>query len=532
MVKMIKKILNKRIDTKKLSIILMVIFIISIIPMLILAFYNYPSADDFAMAVEVHQTYAATGSIFKTIGRDLSMAWHYYTNWTGYYTADLMMAMPPSVFGERCYVITTFILIGMFVFGTMYFMRALFVKLFKADKYLVRCITFVLMIVSIQCMPQGQARVEAFYWYAGAINYFFLYGLGLVYLGLLISAVVDNGNKKRTFDIIAATIIGFLMGGANYMSALSCAIISGIVLVISLAAWFKKIKAEDLTKMKSVENTIVDESIIVRLRMLVIPSFAMLFGFACSCLAPGNKYRSLGFNTMNPIKAVMISLYYTFSYAVNQWTTWVVILGILFLIPVIWKLVGKVNFRFGHPFIVVAFLYGMTSANITPSLYAEGNIDAGRIESIFWTQYMLCLVIAVIYVVGWLRRTFESEGWKSSDRLNGLKQTVLSVKASGFMLGVAFVIMFASALSLGVNHDFYTGSSALIDVLNSSAESFASQWSDRYEMLDDESVKDVLVEPLSDKPELLFFSDINSDPEDWANLAMCEYFEKDSVRSK
>ena len=92
---------SKQWSIHSLRIVLTALYIVSIVPLLIMAFFSYPVADDFAMAVDVHAVYAATGSFFSTIAEDFVMAWHYYTKWCGYYTSDLLMAMPPSVFGEH-----------------------------------------------------------------------------------------------------------------------------------------------------------------------------------------------------------------------------------------------------------------------------------------------------------------------------------------------------------------------------------------------------------------------------------------------
>ena len=499
-------------DLKKLSFVLTVLYLVSLIPLLILSWYNYPAADDFSMALETHLKYVQTGSMLHAFAENLAMTWHYYTKWMGYFTADFLMSMPPSVFGERFYMLGTWFLLGMFSFGTVYFMHALLVKAAGMNRYAVRCIAMLVMFITVQCMQEGSQRVEAFYWYAGAINYFFLYGLGLVYLGLLISAVYDESSRKRRYDVIMASVLGFLMGGANYMSALSCAIISALLLFYILLFRLNLTPA-DLQPEKNKRN---------RIKVLGIPAVMMLTGFACSCLAPGNQYRAVALTTMNPVKAILMSLYYTLSYAAGDWTNWSVLCLIIFVLPLLWKLVQNTEMEFRHPFLAVVFLYGMTSADITPPLYAEGNISAGRIQSIFWAQYILCLILALIYLTGWVQRRFRQE--------NQNKENVhLSRSVVGFMLSVVILWSFGAVLSVGVNHHFYSATSALTDLANGSAKAYADQWQERYAVLHDRSVRTIEAEELKEKPKLLFFSDISDDPQDWANQAMCRYYDKDRI---
>ena len=507
---------NKPWNIHRMGIIVTVLYVISILPLLILSFFSYPVADDFAMAVDVHAVYAATGSFLQTIAKDFAMAWHYYTKWCGYYTSDLLMAMPPSVFGEQFYRIGTFLLLGMLSFGTIYFLHALLVKAYHVQADIFLCITMILLFLTVQCMPQGAVRVEAFYWYSGAINYLFLYGLELVYLGLLISAVCESGSKRR-YDVIMASVIGFLMGGANYMSALSCAIISGLLLLYLMAGSVRAIRRK------------FSALFVKDVRQLLIPSVIMLAGFFCSCLAPGNKYRAVGFQKMNPVKAILMSLHYTLSYAINEWTTWAVICLLLIIAVLFWKALERTKHRFDHPVLAVLFLYGMASANITPSLYAEGNIGAGRIQSIFWTQFILCLTLAAGYVTGWIHQHMEEKAQRAESTLSEPEH--LSSAASGFILAVVLFGIFGSLMAVKVNPHFYTATSAVADLGNGSAESYARTWEERYKVLHDTGVRNVTFDALSKKPALLFFSDVAQDPKDWANLAMCEYYGKDSIVS-
>ena len=57
-------VLKKNISFKTLSNVLICIYVLSLIPMLILGFYNFPSADDFSMALQPHQDFVRTGNFF------------------------------------------------------------------------------------------------------------------------------------------------------------------------------------------------------------------------------------------------------------------------------------------------------------------------------------------------------------------------------------------------------------------------------------------------------------------------------------
>ena len=497
-----------RVNMRKVSIILTAIYFISILPMLIISHYNYPSADDFAMGVEAYKAFHSSGNIFAALGQGIYMAWYDYLHWMGYFTSTFFMSVPPSVFGENCYRAGVYIILGIFTFGMIYFMHALFVKALHVNRDLTNCITMILLIVTVQCMPQGLARVEAFFWYCSAANYVLMYSQGLIFLGLLISAVQDVKRGKRIYDLVMATVIGFFVGGANYMTSLSVAILSALLLAgIILAA----------DKLK-------------KLRLLALPSISMLIGFACSCMAPGNHTRAVTLEGMGPAKAIGVSLYYTLSYAVGEWTNWAVICFLLLMVPFLWKAVQKTTLAYRYPLLAVVFAYGMVSANIVPPMYAEGNIEAGRLQALFWMQYMLCMTLLEGYLLGWFYRDLQGAHdpeiirKKETDRADHFSAASMTL-----ILSLAVILIWGSALSVTVNPDFYTGTSAVQDLANGHAQTYGRENQKRRTILNDASVQDAVLDAYTYEPDLLFFTDFSSDPTDWTNMAAVRYYDKKSV---
>lgn len=206
---------------KKMAILLTLIYAVSLIPLLVISQYNYPSADDYSIGSECHQIWMSTHSLLAVIGQGIVRAADDWLNWMGYFTSNYLMAIPPSTFGAGFYVLTAWIMLGMLTFSTIYLLHVIFVKVFRADKYVSLCVSMLMLFVTVQCMV---GRVEAFYWYSGAANYMFVHGMSLFFYGLLISAVYDKG-KKRIFDLTAASVLGFLTGGGNQMTALNGAIV-------------------------------------------------------------------------------------------------------------------------------------------------------------------------------------------------------------------------------------------------------------------------------------------------------------------
>lgn len=498
--------LKKLITPKALAVFLTVIYVLGLIPLLWIGWYNYPSADDYSIGSNCRQAWVSSHSVFSVIWAGIVRAVDDWVNWMGYFTSNFLMAMPPSTFGERVYVLTPWIMLLMLSLSTIYLLRTVFVKVFKADKYVSHCVIMLMLFVTVQCMV---GRVEAFYWYSGAANYMFVHGMSLFFYGLLISAVYDKG-KKRIFDLTAASILGFLTGGGNQMTALNVAVI--LLVAVGFLAYQKKWKMH---------------------KALAVPMGFYFLGFILNVAAPGNWVRAEGANGMNPVKAVLISFYYCLDYCMGEWSGWPVLLLIIALVPLFYHMAKKTEFKFQYPLVAVLFGYCVVSAMMTPPLFAVGSMEAARLQALTFTMYILVLTLCVGYVTGWARKKIESGKLLKGAGEKKTEEKENSFSANEIWCLAGCLVFFAAAAVITVipeNH-YFTASSALTDIVNGSAETYGNELRERMELYHS-GEKDVVVKPLTEHPVLLYFSDIKSDPEDWENKGLCRYYGIDSVAVK
>ncbi len=493
--------LRKLITPKTLSVFLTIIYVLGLIPLLWIGWYNYPSADDYSIGSNCRQAWVSSHSIFSVIGAGIVRAVDDWVNWMGYFTSNFLMAVPPSTFGERAYVLTPWIMLLMLSLSTAYLLRIIFVKVFQSDKYVSRCVIMLMLFVTVQCMV---GRVEAFYWYSGAANYMFVHGMSLFYYGLLISAVYDRG-KKRIFDLTAASVLGFLTGGGNQMTALNVA-------VILLAS------AGFLTYQKKWKTY----------KALAIPMGFYFLGFILNVAAPGNWVRAEGTNGMNPVKAVLISFYYCLDYCMSEWSGWPVLLLVIALIPLFYHMAKRTEFTFKYPLAAVLFGYCVVSAMMTPPLFAVGSIEAARLQALTFTMYILVLTLCVGYVTGWARKKIEgSRSYKGAEE----SQSGFSVSEIWCLAGCLVFFAAAAVITVIPEHHYFTASSAVTDLANGSAKTYGDELKERMELYHS-GEKEVVVKPLTEHPALLYFSDIKADSEDWENKGLCRYYGIDSVAVK
>ena len=353
----------------------------------------------------------------------------------------------------------------------------------------------------MECLPIGMTRVESIYWYCSAANYTLLYAFGLIYIGLLLSATVDKGGK-RTYDIIMACLMGFIVGGGNYMTSLSVALFS-----VLFAVWIFKGRKNNL---------------------LLVPIIFNLIGFVLSCIAPGNSVRGSDVEGFGFVKTIMICIFYVLHYCIDQWTTWAVLLLLLISLPFMWKLTEKCSLSFKYPIPVLFGAYTFIAVNIAPPIYSLGNIEAGRLQGLIFMQYILVLVLAMFYMLGWIRSLIYGSESSVADKAEE-DNTYLKGAWSGVLIVSTALFLLFAALNVKPTPEYFTTSCAVRDVVNGKAAYYRHQNLVRRQLLHDENNTDVVLDYYEYEPGLLFFADITTDPEDWTNNGMKRYYGKNSV---
>lgn len=520
-------------DLRRLSYLLIVIYALSLIPVLVIGKYDYPSADDFSMGLGTRLVYEATGSLFAVAGKILSETARYYRTWIGYFTSCLFTTVSPATFGEAWYALTPAVILLALHVGVVVFFYALMEKALGMNRYVRRCMTVLALLLMVQRMPEGSLRVEAFYWYSGAGNYTLTFSAGLLYLAFYVLSVCGVRRKNRSLFLVLACIMGFLAGGGNYLSALSFAVVS-VLFAIYLVNM----------KIRQGENSRMGRLCVIR---RLLPAAFYLCGFAVSCLSPGNRIRGGEAEGYGALKSILLSLYYTLSYPLNQWMNWAVLLILALAGVIFWMGFAEsggsganagasgaaasetgsgaqaVQLRFAAPFPAAVLAYGIVSCVVTPALYAQGNMDAGRIQSTFWLHAVLVLLLLEWYLVGGLYRRFSKEQ-------NVSTASCLRNGAGGFVRAILLFFLVFSLLAVKGNPDFYTGTSAVSELLDDSAAQYGRENEARLRILKNPREQDVVLPRYTVQPNLLYFEDVSEDPGDWINQKMSEYYGKNSIR--
>lgn len=470
-------------------------------PLLMIARYNYPSADDWSFGAAGYNALKNGEGMLGVLRCSLETVRSNYLQWEGRFSSTFLASLQPGIWGEKHYRIVTWLMIGSIILSETILCANIFGRHFgNTDKRLIVPIIAPPLILQILYCPYPQ---ESFYWYTGSVNYTFVYGLSLILLTLFLRMGTAGTLQKWKYGLsaVAACILAVLVGGNNFATSLSCFLT--LFLLSALFLWFDK---------KAFRRTWF---------LTVTLGISLLLCIS----APGSANRvNANFNgkTGNAVEAIIMSLVRSFT-NIYSWTNLKVVLMILFIIPFVWKAVKNMNFSFRFPGLFTLVTFGLYASQITATMYVDGTTGGGRMGAILFYSYYMWIVGNVCCWLGWLSR----KQYKIQNALEIIRQ-----KIEKYILLYCAVI---GAVLFGILYmaDLHTLTSykAYRNWKQGFAQQYAADWEARLEVLHDDSIKEIEFNPLSMCPELLVYTDLQDEEGDiWVNYACAEYYGKTYIR--
>ena len=496
---------GRHITVRRLCIFLILLFVVSIIPLLYIGRYAVPAADDYIYGRYAYQAFQDTGSFFAAVKGAVRQIGDSWKGWQGTYSAIFLMALQPAVFGADWYILTPIVLILSLTAGICLLCRAVLHRWLGAGGWCAGAVAMVLAFICVQLLPSPS---EGFYWWNGAIYYTFSFAVMLTMFSLLIYYAVPNIGERtgvKRAQIFLLCGMAFFIGGTNYVTALNTAILYALALLLLLwannRAW----------------------------RWLCLPYAIFWGGFLFNTLAPGNAARQnmLG-NTPSAVEAIVTSFPAAIRFADNNISLFLV--GVLLaLVPFLFWMAGRCKTNFARPGLVtlVAALYFVSC--FTPTLYALGNGNTGamRTHDLYFYTMVIVFVFVLFYWLGWVRRALERMKGENGRPLPDILLAPFSRQR------LACLLLAAVALSVAYWGKASPASSSLaIQTLASGeAKAYAAQMRGRLALYEDPGILDVEVAPLAAHPWLIYNdSDITEDFTHWRNDSLMLYFRKNTIR--
>ena len=469
--------------------IFLAVLLASLVPLVWLGRYNYPTGDDYYYGTEAHLVWQQTGSIPQAISAACAGVAKSYQIWQGTYSALFLMYLAPNVFSNTAYHLVTFVILLLLCGGIFYLLCPLFRRFLPGT-----CGEWITVssILSFLCIQTVEFQCDSFYWYNGSMYYTGFFAVTLFFLGTLFR-YLDNGKRILLLPLL---LFAVFLGGGNYVSLLPCMLLSVTITLLLLLQKNKKAYICGIT------------------------SVVLLLSFAVSAIAPGNHVRQSGMWKIPAWKAIAKCLLQGIRYTL-AWTGLWWVLAALLLLPVFLRILQKKNGAFfSHPILFTGYAYGLFCSMSCPLFYTMNSTGPGRAVAIVYYMFLLISFTVFFYWIGFVLLKMQArpkppERIEVSGKLNTARY-------------LAMAVLLFSILCTGLWQK--TSAMKAIRVLtDGEAAAYAAEYEDRLLLLNDPEVTDVILTPFTHQPALIYTGDLPGDPEDPTSRKVAQYFQKTSL---
>lgn len=417
-----------------------VLFFASLLPLIVIALYNYPADDDFGFVLPAAAAWVQTGSLWEVLRAIAQKTYDTYMTWQGNFVSTALFAFTPMVFDIRLYFLSNWINLALLCLSVAYLVKGAACVWLKADRDTFWIVYGAVMILVLQFMP---AIGYSIYWHNGG-GYTVTACLLFLLLGLFFRAEQTQSRRRRVVRTALCALLGFALGGCFFGPMLGAL----VLLVLVAASAFQAGLPHR------------------RQALWALAFFAV--SLIISVSAPGNAVR-LGLNgePMNPFAAVITAALESFDLA-GAWLSPQVFGMLLLILPAMWKPLRESACGFRHPVLVFIMLYGLFSAALAPGIYTHSGYDTERYLNALYFYFLIAAIGSAVYWEGAFIRWLERAKDGGQPRFPALSQAIGRRYAAALLAlvilltglgGFAFTIMNTSSIS--ATKSLLTGEAAL-----------------------------------------------------------------------
>lgn len=483
------------------------VFAITLIPLIVVSFYNHMYCDDFDYAREASRIISTNESILKKLGdllaNAVSTSFAKWKGWSGCYTSYFFSAIAPYIWGDKYVCLNVFILLGTYIISNLLSFKLVAIDILNLDKKKAWIICFSALFVSVQFVP---STAEAYYWFNGSFYNIVGFSIGLLLFAIILKITFYKKKIKLVLYGILGALLAFFFGGTNYSSILLYMVVYFFLIIYLIffsggIEWKRKV-----------------------LSIYLIMQF-----YTCSLLsilAPGNSMRQeqVGEHA-SAFNAVIFSLVNVGQF-IRENTNLIILLIIFLTLPFIFSCASEIDISYKYPVIVVMISCLLLAVTFTPTLYALNTLGPKRTYNLYFFFYIILLYLNVFYLCGWISKNIQSRCTEN------IKKDIFSLRIYGQM-----IMMTGLILMIGVPIEKYNNIafvSATASILSGDIKEYDRQIEERHQIYNDSEVEDVVLPRLTVNPVILSVYEnegLSENPDYWVNQIIKNYYEKNSIIS-
>lgn len=465
---------------------------VMLLPLLRLCFYSVPWYDDYAYAGYVTTGYSdAPVTLWDAIRGAWSAVVDEWIHWEGTYTAIFMGALVPIIWGEEWYFLGPMFLILFLTISVMVLVRTFLHNVLRSDAWTNLALQAGCSVMVVMFIYSAQ---RGFYWYDGGVFYVGMSSFLMLLLAALIKLMTAEKKTSVIKWAIISAVLSIVVAGANYVTTLQ-----GLLWVCSflaLAIWQKR------------------KSFVRFIPVTVIYAAA----FCVNVLAPGTQNREVahtGYGMSAP--EAVVQSFLEAARRFPQFTRWITLAVMILLIPLMWQVVKRTEFKFRYPGLLLLWSVCMYASGFAPGMYALGAVKLDRMLCAIKITLQILLLLNEIYFLGWF---CQKRREKEKAECVG--------KACWWFYPVMAVIMLFIFTTESDQAGNYSAYGAYYYIHTGEAYNFYQEYLARLEVLKSDE-PNVVLEPYNWRPWFLHAGDLSENPEAEQNHAVAWYYGKESI---
>ena len=493
---MLKILSDRIIDTQKRAWMICLAFCAGILPLIAIAPFDHPSADDFNYSVLTRHVWVETGSLSQVLKAAAETTVYYFNEWQGLYVSPFLQALQPAVFGESVYMAGPLFLLSAHVASTLFFFYVLVRKVWRGSKSQWLELSCIGLFLMIQLMPSA---VEGFYWYNGAVNYTFFYALLMLMTGLTWYCDQTMRKAARAGLTVLLMLLGFVLSGGNQVTSFAAVLFYLICGIVRCLGREKK-----------------------KCLPLFLICLSVSAGFILNVTAPGTAVRQATcLDRPGVAGTILLSISDTLSY-MTDWLRPFFLVCLAAAVPsafgVAQSFRRETGFSYPCPLLAVTGAGAVMSALFCPSIYAQGFSGNYRLINVAYFIFVILMVVLLVYMLGWISVKAEEAGFlEVRKKLEESAGRIRCRSAAVYLL--VFLVFFYPV------REELSGFNALTSLANGKAAQYDREADARIAQVREGGADEIVeLEPFTVKPKVLFFEDLDRSPDNWKNEAMAEYY--------
>ncbi len=481
---------------------------LSLLPVIYCSFYNYATGDDLGYSSGLKQAMArgeSPAGLLKLIASEIRTS--YYV-WQGTWSSLFLFHLQPGIYGERWYTLTTWIALACILGGTAVFLHEILCRRMRHSRSVFIAVFSMVSFLSVQYMPKIRGGL---FWYTSIAHYIVPYGFSLLVLTWSLRFLSDG---KRRYLFLMAAACAYL-GGAGYPE---------IVLTLVWLFFVFFLEITGITKLSAGKG-------IRRIWLLLIPFLLETAGFLVSAAAPGNSVRGgegFGFSVSRVLSTIFGAIWMGASETLEYFVRCpLLIIMILVTGLLVWtdfrertpsdmdeegRTCDGANRQAGRKLAVMTVLgFLLTCAVRAPEVYAGVEVSGGVPDTYFLVSVLyLALLSAGLGRLAGVHYPAE----------RGVRPVMIAVSVA-----CAAVMLLGAKKAVKNSNDIIC-----IDYVRSGQlKDFTEQMEERLRILEDDSIKEVILPEMNDEQGPFMHMPLLRDPHAFTNWATANYYGKSSV---